>query len=58
MLSAGIARRTVIPTLYDSRLRSKPYLKAEERPEIITTREGKEIPVNKVKAGDHEKIMK
>jgi exonuclease V len=41
-----------------SRLRTLPYLPAHKRPEVITSKFGKEIVVNKVKVEDKERILK
>jgi len=35
-----------------------PYLPPSKRPDVITSKSGKEIVVNKVKVEDKEKILK
>jgi exonuclease V len=44
--------------LMRSRLRTLPYLPPSKRPDVITSKSGKEIVVNKVKVEDKEKILK
>jgi exonuclease V len=44
--------------LTGSRLRTLPYLPPSKRPEVITSKAGKEIVVNKVKVEDKERILK
>lgn len=41
-----------------SRLRTLPYLPPSERPDVITSREGKAIAVDKVKVEGKERILK
>jgi hypothetical protein len=41
-----------------SRLRTLPFLPPHKRPDVITSKSGKEIVVNKVKVEDKEKILK
>jgi hypothetical protein len=41
-----------------SRLRTLPFLPPHKRPDVITSKSGKEIVVNKVKVQDKEKILK
>lgn len=42
----------------DSRLRTMPYLPVDQRPQVITSRSGTEIPVDKVKLDGKERILK
>jgi len=44
--------------LITSRLRTLPFLPPHKRPDVITSKSGKEIVVNKVKVEDKEKILK
>jgi exonuclease V len=41
-----------------SRLRTLPFLPPHKRPDVITSKSGKEIVVDKVKVEDKEKILK
>lgn len=43
---------------YDYRLRSKPNLRPEDRPDVIVSRQGKEIPVDKSQLKVNDKVMK
>ncbi|OCF74075.1 hypothetical protein I204_05925 [Kwoniella mangroviensis CBS 8886] len=45
-------------TQYDYRLRTLPYLPPSQRPDIIKSKEGNEIVVDKVKVEGKEKILK
>jgi len=44
--------------LITSRLRTLPFLPPHKRPDVITSKSGREIVVNKVKVEDKEKILK
>ncbi|WWC58860.1 uncharacterized protein I303_101405 [Kwoniella dejecticola CBS 10117] len=45
-------------TQYDYRLRTLPYLPPSQRPDIIKSKEGNEIVVDKVKVEDKERILR
>nr|XP_019049532.1 hypothetical protein I302_03321 [Kwoniella bestiolae CBS 10118]OCF28462.1 hypothetical protein I302_03321 [Kwoniella bestiolae CBS 10118] len=45
-------------TQYDYRLRTLPYLPPSQRPDIIKSKEGNEIVVDKIKVEGKEKILK
>ena len=41
-----------------SRLRTLPFLPPSQRPQIVTSKQGAAIPVDKVKVDDRERILR
>ena len=45
-------------TLARSRLRTLPYLPASQRPDVIISKAGEAVPVDKIKVEGKERVLK